>query len=149
MDAAEPRTGIDAQLAVEHLAGVVEGLQRLGLPAAAVQRDHQQAAHALTQRVLRDERGQLGHRLLVTAQIEQDVGALFGGGRAQLGEAGPLGGGERTRHPGEGGSVPFAERVVQRGDRPGQVPGRAQPAPCCRLRSKTMASTSSASRRSA
>ena len=128
MDAAELRTGIDAQLVVQHLAGLVEGLQRFGLPAAAVQRDHQQAAHALAQRVLRDERGELGHRLLVTAQIEQDLGALFGGGRPELGEADPLGPGERPRHPGERRSVPFAERDLQRGDRPVQVTRDAQAA---------------------
>ncbi len=128
LDAAELGAGIDAQLVVQHLAGVVEGLQRLGLAPAAVQRDHQQPAHALAQRVLRDERGQLGHGLLVAAQVEQAFGALFRGGRPQLGETDPLGRGERPRHPGERGPVPFTQRGLQRRDRPGQVPGRTQPA---------------------
>ena len=93
-----------------------------------VQRDHQQAAHALAQRVLRDQRGELGHGLLVTAQIKQDLGALFGRGRPQLGQADPLGPGERPRHPGERRSMPFAERDLQRGDRPVQVTRGAQAA---------------------
>ena len=128
MDTAELRTRIDTKLIREHLAGIVEGLQRLGLAAAAVQRDHQQPAHPLAQRVFRDQRGQRGHGLLVAAQVQQHVRALFRGRRPQLGEADPLGGGVGTRNPGEGGAVPFAERAVQCRDRPGQVPGCAHPA---------------------
>ena len=129
MDAAELGTRIDAQLVVRAPgARLVEGLQRLGLAAAAVQRDHQQAAHPLAQRVLRDQRGELGYGLLVAAQVEQHLGALFGGGRPQLGEADPLGRGERPRHPGERRSVPFAERGLQRRDRPVQVARDAQTA---------------------
>ena len=128
MNAAELGPRIDAQLLAEHLPRVVKRLQRLGLAATPVQRDHQQAAHPLAQWVLRDQRGELGYGLLVAAQVEQHLGAFLGGGRAQLGEADPLGRGERPRNPGERRSVPFAERGVQGRDRPVQVAGGAQTA---------------------
>ena len=128
MDPAQLGAGVDAQLVGQHLPGVVEGLQRLGLAPASVQRDHQQPAHPLPERVLGDQRGQLGHGLLVAAQFEQDVGPFLGRGRPQLGQPDPLGGGEGPRHARERGPVPLAQRRIERSDGPVQVAGTTQPA---------------------
>ncbi len=128
MDPGQLGAGVDTQLVRQHLAGVVEGLQRLGLPSAPVEGDHQQPSHPLPERVLGHQRGQLRHGSLVAAELEQDVGPLFGGGRPQLGQPDPLGAGERPRYARERGSVPLAQGRVQRDDGPGQVAGTTQPA---------------------
>ena len=61
---------LDPELVVQNAAAVVVGLQGLCLPAAAVERQHQQSANALTHRVLRGERLQLRNELVVRAQLE-------------------------------------------------------------------------------
>ena len=109
--------GIDAEFLGEHVPAVGEHPQRLGVPPAAVQRDHQQPAHALAQRMIRHQDGQVGHDLLVAAQREQDIGPFLGGTRAQLGEPHPLGLRERARHAGERDAAPEPERALQRVDR--------------------------------
>ena len=126
MDAGQVAAGVDAEFLGQHPAALGEYPQRLGLPPAAVQRDHQQPAHPLAQRVVGHHRGQVGHDLLVPAERQQHVGALFGGGGAQLAEPDPLGLRERPGDPGEGDATPQRERGVERGHRAGRVARLAQ-----------------------
>ena len=117
---------VDAEFLGEHVPAVGEDAQRLGVPPAAVQRDHQQPAHPLAQRMVRDQGGQVGHDLFVAAQREQDVGPFLGGARAQLGEPHPLGLRERAGHAGERDAAPEPERALQRVDRGDRIPVLAQ-----------------------
>ena len=126
MNAGQLAAGIDAEFLGQHAPAVGEDPQRLGVPPAAVQRDHQQPAHPLAQRMVRHQGGQVGHDLLVAAQREQDVGPFLGGGRAQLGQPHPLGLRERAGHPGERDAAPQPERGLQRVDRAGRVAALAQ-----------------------
>ena len=117
VNAGQVTTGIDAKFLGQHPAALGEYAQRLGVPPAAVQRDHQQPAHPLAQRVIGHHRGQVGHDLLVPAEGQQHVGALFGGGGAQLAEPDPLGIRERPGDSGERDAAPQRERGVERGHR--------------------------------
>ena len=106
MNAGQVGAGIDAEFLGEHPPSVLEHPQRLRGPPAAVQRDHQQPPHALPQRMVGHQRGQVGHDLLVTAEPEQDIGPFLGGTGTQFGQPHPLGLGERTRHAGERDATP-------------------------------------------
>lgn len=52
MQVPQPRTGGDAEFLVQHLIGVLVGPQGLGLTARPVQRQHEQFAQPLPQRVI-------------------------------------------------------------------------------------------------
>ncbi len=65
--------------------------------------------------------GQVRDDLLMTAQRELDVGPLFGGGGAHLGQPHPLGLRERPRHPGERGAPPEPERGIEGADRADRI----------------------------
>ena len=56
LELAKPWTGLDAELVDERWRACPVRLERLGLPARPVEREHQQSARALAQRVLRHER---------------------------------------------------------------------------------------------
>ena len=58
---------LEAELVPEHVASLAVGLERIGLPAGSVQRQHQLCMNALPQRVDGHERLQLGHELGVPA----------------------------------------------------------------------------------
>ena len=62
--------GLDAELLDEHLPAVPVCLQRLGLPAGAIEREHQLAAQALAQRVLEDQSLELAHEVEVPTESE-------------------------------------------------------------------------------
>ena len=126
VDAGQVAARIDAELIGEHPPAFGEHPQRLGVPSAAVQRDHQQPAHPLPQRMIRHHGRQVGHDLLVPAKRQQDVGPLFRGRGAQLAEPHPLRLRERPGHPGERDTPPQRERRVERDHRAGQVTGLAQ-----------------------
>jgi hypothetical protein len=110
-------TGLDAEVAGQHAAGVVEDGQRLGLPAEPVERQHLQDAHPFPVRVERDQPGQLGHPVRVLADGQPDLDAPFLHGQPQLDQALPLGGGERAGQPVERLPAPQGERLVQGGRR--------------------------------
>ena len=126
VDAGQVAARIDAELIGEHPPAFREHPQRLSVPSAAVQRDHQQPAHPLPQRVIRHHGRQVGHDLLVAAKRQQDVGPLFRGRGAQLTETHPLRLRERPGHPGERDTPPQRERRVERDHRAGQVTSLAQ-----------------------
>jgi hypothetical protein len=114
-------TGLDAQLPNEDAAGVGERAQRLGLPPAPVQRQHQLPAEPLSERVLPSHLGQLRGRLGGPAEFEQDVEVLLDRGQPLLPQPGP-----DDLRPGAGNAVerdalPQPQRRLQRRRRPGQV----------------------------
>ena len=102
----QPRAGIDAELLGELTAGISERGQRVGWPAAAVQRQHDLAAEPLPQRILADQRGRLGQGLVMAAQREKDVDAVPDRRLPQLVQPGPLDVGPRSWYPGQRGALP-------------------------------------------
>ncbi len=109
MHGREAGSGFHAQFVDQQLAGVRVDAQRLGLPAAPVQREHQQLAQSLAQRVLGGERAQLGDDLAVQADVEGRRAAFFPGGDLEFGQPEPLGLGVRARHSGERAAAPQRE----------------------------------------
>ena len=111
---------VEAELVEQHTAGAVDGTQRVGLPAVAIQRDRQLRRQPFAQRVLLHGRLELGHHLRVPAEVEHHVEAQLVGTQAQLVEAG--GRGDRPLHlvelgqVGERRATPQAERLVEVGD---------------------------------
>ena len=73
----ERRTGVDPELLDERPASVLEHLERVGLPAAAVEREHQLSAQTLAKRVLCDERLELRHEVPVAAECQVSVEAVL------------------------------------------------------------------------
>nr|WP_300019436.1 hypothetical protein [Pseudonocardia sp.] len=109
--------GLDAQLRGQPAAQPAVGVERLGLPAVAVEREHELRPRAFAQRMVGDHGLQHRHRLAVPTEGEHRRDAVLRGGRAQLREPGGL----RTRErPGgelvECRSAPQHQRVVERGD---------------------------------
>src|SRR5439155_70847 len=70
LELAQLVAGLDAELVDERSAGVPVALERVGLAARAVQREHQLRAESLVQRVLGDETLQLADELGVAAEVE-------------------------------------------------------------------------------
>ena len=107
-------------------------LERLGLPAVAVEREHQRAVQPLPQRVLADQPAQLTDHLGVMPAGQVRVDALGDAVQAQLLEACDLGLCERLApHVGQGGAAPQRERLAQRRSppaRPARPPARRGPA---------------------
>ena len=66
--------GLESELVEELAPSVPVGLQRVGLPAGSVQREHQLAAQALAQRMLAHQRLELAHQpgMLARGQIRVD-----------------------------------------------------------------------------
>ena len=62
LEVLETRGRVDAELVVEHASERLEHVERLGVPAAPVQRQHELPAQALAQRVAADERVELARR---------------------------------------------------------------------------------------
>ena len=127
MNAGQVAAWVDAEFLGQHASAGREYLQRIALPPASVQRDHQQAAHPFPQRVIRHHGGQVRHDFLVLAQREQDVGTFFRGHRPQLAQARPLSFREGPGHPGERDAPPQAQRRVQRVHRAGRISALTQP----------------------
>ena len=80
----ERRRRLDPEALDERLPRRAVGLERLGLPARAVEREHQLAAEPLAQRVLGDERLELGDERGVPAEREVCVDPLLERREAQL-----------------------------------------------------------------
>ena len=109
---------LDAELVDEPASRVAVCLERVGLPARAVEREHQLHAVPLAKRVSGNEALQLRQHLLVPAEGEVVVDALRERGEAQVVQPGDVvarGGPER--HVGEGGPSPELERLAQGGRR--------------------------------
>ena len=87
----QTRARVHAEFVGEQAARVGVHREGLRLPAAAVQRQHQQLAQTLPQRVRGGEGGQLGDRLRVAALLQVHVEPGFEQLEAPLLQAGPLG----------------------------------------------------------
>jgi hypothetical protein len=86
--------GLDPEFADEPRAGLMEGLQRICLPAGAIQREHQLSAHSLAERVIDNEALELGDDLRVPAARELGSGLLLDRRKSELFEPHGLGGRE-------------------------------------------------------
>lgn len=113
LELGERGAGFDTQFLVEQPAGVGVDGERLGLPAAAVQREHEEFAQPLAERVSGGEGGQLGDRLGVAPDLQVEFEAGLQQGQPPLVEAGALGVGVRTGEAGQRFAVPLCERGVE------------------------------------
>jgi hypothetical protein len=89
------------------------GLQGLRLAAAAVESEHQLRPSAFPQRVLSDERLQLGDDLRVSTELEVGVDPLLESGGAPALELSPLGPRDRVVEVGKWGPTPKRECLPQ------------------------------------
>lgn len=78
----------EPELLTEEMATLLEHAEGVGLPTGAIQREHQEPAQALAQRVLADDFLQLGDGFLMTTELELDVEPLLGERETQLGQPG-------------------------------------------------------------
>jgi hypothetical protein len=76
--------GVDAELAGEQIADMAVGGQRVALPAAPVQRQHELAVHPLPHRMLAGQLLQLGGQRVVPAQRQVRVDPGLDRGQPQL-----------------------------------------------------------------
>ncbi|EFK99548.1 predicted protein [Streptomyces sp. SPB78] len=110
---AERLARVDAELFGEDGAALVVRLERVGLPAAPVQRRHELRPYALAHRVLGDEPGQFGGHEVVPAEFEVRVDARLQGEQAFLLQRGEFRLAQLLRRVGERGSAPQPERVAE------------------------------------
>ena len=107
---------LDPELVDERAAQALEDLERLRLPAAAIQREHQLAVQALPQRVLLDEPVQLRDQHVGAPGGEIGIDAQLERGQAELPQPRDLRLGEGAeREVGEGVTAPERQRVAQDG----------------------------------
>jgi hypothetical protein len=104
---------LDAQLGGQRPARGLVRVQRLGLPPAPVQRDHQQPAQRLAERVLAAQRGQLADDHGVPPQSEVGLDPRLQDGEPPFGQPDPRGLGVRPRQAGQRGAVPEIERAAE------------------------------------
>ena len=111
---AQLRAGLDAEVAGEHAARVLVGVERLRLAPAAVEREHELGDEPLARRMLGDEPAQLRDQLRVAAGGRVGLDARLQRGELLLLEPGDLGGGERlVRQVGERRPAPHVLRLAQ------------------------------------
>ena len=87
--------GLDPERLHERPARVAERVERLGLPAGAVEREHQQRPQPLAQRMLVDQGGEPPDELRVAARVEVALDRELERRQMQLLQASRLGGRER------------------------------------------------------
>ena len=84
LESLELGAGLDSELVDEAGARVLVHLQRFGLPARAIQREHQLPAERLAKRMLAYERLELTDDVAVPAELEVGVDPLLEGDEPQL-----------------------------------------------------------------
>lgn len=119
----QARPRVHTELVGEQAARVGVHGEGLGLPPAAVERQHQQLAQPLPEGVRRGQGGELGDRLRVTALLQVHVEAGFEQLQAPFLQAGALRFRVRTRHARQRLPVPPAQRLVQQIAGGVQIPG--------------------------
>jgi hypothetical protein len=117
--------GLEAQLVDHHPPGLLVDRQRLGRPAATVQRQHQLAAQPLAQRIPPGELGELGHQLMMPAQVKFQRQPVFGDGDPLLIEPGRRSPDEQAVDALQRRTPPQPERVAVARRRLVQVTGVA------------------------
>ena len=132
----QPSARVDPELLTQHAACLLERLQRLGLPARAVQRQHQQPVQALPERIAANQLLELGGGRGMPAKRQLGGQAVLQRGQAKLLQPLPLGLGERlVGHVGQGRPAPQPQRLPQhlggrpRVARPPAADGPPRPAP--------------------
>ena len=114
LEARQRRAGLEPELRDERLAGVAIDGERLGLPAAPVEGQHELAARALAERLLRDQPLELGDQRAVPAEREVRLDALLESGDPQLLELRDVQlQGRLVRDVGERGAAPQPQRLAQ------------------------------------
>ena len=104
-----------ADLIDERRSGLAVGRERIGLPAPAVERQHELPAQPLAKRVLHDKGLELADQLVVPAGGQLAVDGVLDRLQPQLLEPADLDGGERlVRHVLERPPPPQRERLAQR-----------------------------------
>src|SRR5205823_2200027 len=107
-------TRLDPELLAQRLPRAAVELERVGLPARAVEGEHQLGARALAQRLAGDELLQLGHEPRVPAEREIGLDSLLEGGQPGILEPRSCVTGEGLGPElGEGGSPPELERFTE------------------------------------
>ena len=129
VQASQRLAGVDAELAGQQVADPPVGGQRVGLPPAPVQRQHQLAVQPLPHRMPGGQLLQLGGQRVMPAQRQVRVDPGLGRGQPQLLQPGRFRPGERVvgqvgQHP----AAPQAQRLVKRPGGLG-VPARLQRRP--------------------
>ena len=81
---------VDTELLDKRPAPALERVQRVGLPAAAIEREHQLAAQALAEQVLADERLELRHQVVMAAERQIGVDSILERGQPELIQPGDL-----------------------------------------------------------
>ena len=118
LQALELFAGVQAEVVDEHVAGVLVLGQCVGLPAAAIQGEHQLRPQTLAVGMLDDQRAELGHDLAMATQREIRVDPGLERTQAQLLQPRRLG--LRGRHIGqldERRAAPERQRIGQLGGR--------------------------------
>jgi hypothetical protein len=120
----ESRAGVDAELLGQGLPGPSVGLQGFGLPARAVQGQHELAVETLPQRMGRHQRLQLTNQLGVATQGKLGLDRILHGGQAALLQPHhlPLAAGSQG-DVGEGRPPPQPDCVAQQPCRPSWITG--------------------------
>ena len=132
---------------VERRPRVAVGLERLGLPARAVEREHQLPAQPLAVRMLGDQRLELADELGVAAEREVGLDPLLERRQPQLLEPRRLDPRERlVVELGQRRPAPQRERLAQQARRRARARRRAPSATSRSKRSRSTASGSTSSR---
>ncbi len=105
--------GLHTQFFDQQFAGVGVHTQRLGLPATAVERQHQQLAQALAQRMGGRQRVELGHHVGVQPDLQCHRAAFLGDREPTLRQSAALCLGVRSRNSGQRASAPQVKRGHQ------------------------------------
>ena len=115
LEPTERRARLDTQLVCEHTPGLAIGLERVRLPARAVERDHELASQPLVERMLRDERLELADQLEMTSQGKLGLHACRDTGDTEILEPRDRALGKGlVDEVGERRPAPELERVAQR-----------------------------------
>ena len=110
----KPRSGLDPQLLGQRLAGVPVDRKGLGLSPGTIQRHHQLASQALSERVLGDQRLQLRHQLTVAPERQVGLDPLLDRHQPELLQGGDLPLGEGlVGELGQGRPAPQAQRPAK------------------------------------
>jgi hypothetical protein len=88
---AQLRSRVDAELLDQDRPGPLVGQQRIGLPARAIQRQHELGPRPLRKRLLTDQPLQLGHQLRVAPRLKIGLQAILQRAEPELGQAVALG----------------------------------------------------------
>ena len=113
---------VEAEVLDQRRPHAPEGVERFGLPAGAVERQHQLRVHTLAVGMFGGQRLELADHRAVLAERELDVEPLLERGEPQSGEPVGLGrGGAEQRRVGERRAAEQRERLAQVGGRPRQV----------------------------